>query len=199
MSRVQEDSCHQANQLYILAWETWIWAEKITIYWPSGITQILQDIPANFLYVIAEPNLPSQKINQASLVKSVGTMFSSSEVGLANVIHQEMEYDDFQRQKLLPNKSSQLGPGMSWGDVDGDGDDDAFIGGSAGFMGCFFLIWAMVNLKMPYSLALLRCSLLRIWDPCLSISTVTVTLICMWLVVASNVNQEMHYLETDSI
>ena len=114
-------------------------AEIITIYWPSGITQILEDIPANFLYVIAEPNLPSQKINQPSLVKSVGTMFSSSEVGLAKVLHQEMEYDDFQRQKLLPNKSSQLGPGMSWGDVDGDGDDDAFIGGSAGFMGMLFL------------------------------------------------------------
>ena len=114
-------------------------AEKITIYWPSGITQILQDIPANFLYVIVEPNLPSQKINQPSLVKSVGTMFSSSEVGLAEVLHQEMEYDDFQRQKLLPNKSSQLGPGMAWGDVDGDGDDDVFIGGSAGFMGMLFL------------------------------------------------------------
>jgi len=114
-------------------------AEKITIYWPSGITQILQDIPANFLYVIAEPNLPSQKINQPSLVKSVGTMFSSSEVGLAKVLHQEMEYDDFQRQKLLPNKSSQLGPGMAWGDVNGNGYDDVFIGGSAGFMGMLFL------------------------------------------------------------
>jgi len=114
-------------------------AEIITIYWPSGITQILEDIPANFLYVIAEPNLPSQKINQPSLVKSVGAMFSSSEVGLAKVLHQEMEYDDFQRQKLLPNKSSQLGPGMAWGDVDGDGDDDAFIGGSAGFEGLLFL------------------------------------------------------------
>ena len=66
-------------------------------------------------------------------------MFSSSEVGLAKVLHQEMEYDDFQRQKLLPNKSSQLGPGMAWGDVDGDGDDDAFIGGSAGFEGLLFL------------------------------------------------------------
>ena len=114
-------------------------AEKITIDWPSGITQILQDIPANFLYVIAEPNLPSQKINQPILVKSVGTMFSSSEVGLAKVLHQEMEYDDFQRQKLLPNKSSQLGPGMAWGDVNGNGYDDVFIGGSAGFMGMLFL------------------------------------------------------------
>jgi len=114
-------------------------AEKITIYWPSGITQILQDIPTGFLYVITEPKLPSQKINQPNLAKSVGTMFSSSGEGLANVTHQEKEYDDFQRQKLLPNKSSQLGPGMAWGDVDGDGDDDAFIGGSAGFEGLLFL------------------------------------------------------------
>jgi len=113
-------------------------AEKITIYWPSGITQILEDIPTGFLYVITEQKLPSQKLNQPSLAKSVGTMFSSSSEGLANVIHREKEYDDFQRQKLLPNKSSQLGPGMAWGDVNGNGYDDVFIGGSAGFTGKVF-------------------------------------------------------------
>ena len=43
-------------------------AEKITIYWPSGITQILLDIPAGFLYTITEPNLPSQKKNLPSPV-----------------------------------------------------------------------------------------------------------------------------------
>ena len=52
-------------------------AEKITIYWPSGITQTLLDIPTGYLYVITEPTLPSQKINQPSVAKSVETMFLS--------------------------------------------------------------------------------------------------------------------------
>ena len=66
-------------------------------------------------------------------------MFSSSAKGLATIIHQEKKYDDFQRQKLLPNRLSQLGPGMAWGDVNGDGYNDVFIGGSAGFVGNIFL------------------------------------------------------------
>jgi hypothetical protein len=36
-------------------------------------------------------------------------------------------YDDFERQPLLPNKLSQLGPGVSWADVDRDGDEDLLI------------------------------------------------------------------------
>src|SRR5207247_8118638 len=32
------------------------------------------------------------------------------------------------RQLLLPNSFSQLGPGVSWYDVDGDGDEDLLIG-----------------------------------------------------------------------
>ena len=46
-----------------------------------------------------------------------------------------MTFDDFERQPLLPQKYSQLGPGAAWGDVDGDGDDDVFIGQGRGFAG----------------------------------------------------------------
>ena len=31
---------------------------------------------------------------------------------------------------LLPQKNSQLGPGMAWGDIDGDGDDDFYLAGA---------------------------------------------------------------------
>ena len=44
--------------------------------------------------------------------------------------------------------------------------------------GCYFSIRVMVNLKMPYSLALLMTSVLRIWDHCLLIMTLMVISIC---------------------
>jgi hypothetical protein len=49
--------------------------------------------------------------------------------------HFEVPFDDFRRQPLLPNRLSQLGPGIACGDVDGDGDDDVFFPGAAGQSG----------------------------------------------------------------
>jgi len=46
--------------------------------------------------------------------------------------HHEDPFDDFARQPLLPNKLSQLGPGVSWFDVDGDGWEDLMIGSGKG-------------------------------------------------------------------
>jgi hypothetical protein len=52
--------------------------------------------------------------------------------------HHEDPFDDFARQPLLPTKLSQLGPGVAWFDLDGDGWDDLIIGsGRAGRMGVF--------------------------------------------------------------
>ncbi|HAP63205.1 MAG TPA: RNA-binding protein [Cytophagales bacterium] len=44
--------------------------------------------------------------------------------------HQERDFIDYNFQRLLPHKLSQLGPGMAVGDVDGNGLDDLFLGGS---------------------------------------------------------------------
>jgi hypothetical protein len=46
--------------------------------------------------------------------------------------HHEETFDDFARQPLLPNRLSQLGPGVSWHDVDGDGWEDLSIGSGRG-------------------------------------------------------------------
>ena len=53
--------------------------------------------------------------------------------------HTEKPYDDYARQPLLPGKLSQLGGGLAWGDADGDGDHDLFVGGAAGQAGAIFL------------------------------------------------------------
>ncbi|MBM3883050.1 MAG: hypothetical protein FJ387_25595 [Verrucomicrobia bacterium] len=46
--------------------------------------------------------------------------------------HHEVDFDDFARQPLLPNKLSQLGPGLAWFDWDGDGWDDLVVGSGKG-------------------------------------------------------------------
>lgn len=54
-------------------------------------------------------------------------------------IHVDEPFDDFARQPLLPKKFSQLGPGVAWFDVNGDGWDDLIVGSGRGGRLSFFL------------------------------------------------------------
>ncbi|MEM7038408.1 MAG: VCBS repeat-containing protein, partial [Bacteroidota bacterium] len=53
--------------------------------------------------------------------------------------HRENEFDDFERQVLLPHKLSMEGPALAVGDVNGDGFEDVFLGGAAGQKGTLWL------------------------------------------------------------
>jgi hypothetical protein len=50
-----------------------------------------------------------------------------------------MDFIDFNFQSTTPHKMSQLGPGASVGDVNGDGREDLFVGGSKFYSGIFYL------------------------------------------------------------
>jgi hypothetical protein len=58
---------------------------------------------------------------------------------LVGHVHQDKPFPDFSLQPLLPNKLSQLGPGVAWFDLDGDGRDDLIIGGGGGGQIGFYL------------------------------------------------------------
>lgn len=107
-------------------------ADRITIDWPGGGQQVLRDLKAGYRYVIEQADeLPDRK------VPSKKPMFVSSEK-LAGVRLRERQFDDFERQSLLPSMHSQMGPGIAVGDVDGDRFEELFVSAPAGQRGYFY-------------------------------------------------------------
>ncbi len=110
---------------------------SLEVHWPSGHRQTFQNLPADHLFTITEPDTNPPQRQKAS---KPPTQFE--EVANARGLqftHTEYPYNDFGVQPLLPGKMSQLGPGMAWGDANGDGYDDLFVGGAAGQAGELFL------------------------------------------------------------
>ena len=100
--------------------------ESATIHWPGGSVQKLENLQAGRLYKIVQA---SEAVAQTP--KQDQPAFKSVDNAITKLSHSELQYDDFERQPLLPNKHSQMGPGLAWGDIDGDGDDDLFMGGAS--------------------------------------------------------------------
>lgn len=95
----------------------------IEVKWRSGKKSIVNNIEANNIYVIdekfSEDLVPAEQVVGKTLFQEVSD--------LLNHTHHEEEFDDFKLQSLLPNRLSQLGPGVGWHDLDSDGNEDLII------------------------------------------------------------------------
>ncbi len=101
---------------------------RLEILWRGGGRTVIEDVRPNRLYEIDESTASPFVESPALLVKP---WFEDVSARL-NHVHHEAPFDDFLRQSLLPNRLSQLGPGLAWHDLDGDGDEDLAVGAGAG-------------------------------------------------------------------
>lgn len=109
--------------------------KSLSVSWPSGHEQVFTNLSVDCLYVISEPD--GNPIPRPAAESDV-TMFKQVDYA-GQVRHQETPFNDYMRQPLLPYKHSQLGPGIAFGDVNGDGREDFYLGGAAGSVGSLCL------------------------------------------------------------
>ena len=112
--------------------------DSIIIQWPDDKVQVLKNIKTNQLLTIDNSNgkipLPSIREQQSkTFLNDVTDSFAF------DFRHTEAQYFDFGSRRSLPQKYSQLGPGIATGDINGDGLIDFFEGGAANQSGKIFI------------------------------------------------------------
>jgi len=112
----------------------------LVIDWRDGRRTTMAGVRPNRLYEIttatAAPPAPSDSLVKRTVPAS--TLFEDATAQLHGHIHAENTFDDWDRQFLLPNGLSQLGPGVSWFDLDRDGSEDLIVGtGKGGHIAVF--------------------------------------------------------------
>lgn len=111
--------------------------KELRVIWSNDSMQVIKNPKAD--------QVLSLSISQAK--EPYVSLFAKSEPLLKEMsgamqltdVHQEFDFIDFNFQSTLPYKLSQLGPGCSVGDINGDGLEDFFVGGAKFYSGILYV------------------------------------------------------------
>lgn len=101
--------------------------DSIKVVWNSDKSQVLKNVQVNQTLVFEEKNA-SLKTNSSIQNNTIFTEITSPIVSIQN----KTTHNDFKRQPLLTNSQSFINPIMVKGDINKDGLEDIFVGGSYG-------------------------------------------------------------------
>ncbi len=111
--------------------------DSLTVTWPGGAKQLLQNVPADTVLVLREKDARGSR-TVAYRPGPPGPAFRPVKPPLP-FAHAQPAVNDFKRQPLLVNPLSFAGPCLAKGDVNGDGRDDLYAGGGPGQAGVLYL------------------------------------------------------------
>lgn len=110
--------------------------DSLQVKWNDGKESMVYDVKVNTLV-----SVPYAQAAKARKTKPADAPLFTESRNVLNVPfnHHENEFNEYKEQILLPHMFSRSGPFISTGDVNGDGDEDFFIGGAAGQAGSLYL------------------------------------------------------------
>jgi hypothetical protein len=111
--------------------------DSILVQWPDNKIERLRNLRSDSVYIV---NYSNAATGPASAEVEINSLFAGANSS-TNILykHTDVSYNDYNIQRLLPQKYSQLGPFITTGDINNDGLEDFFIGGAFNFSGNIFL------------------------------------------------------------
>ena len=105
--------------------------KRLTVEWPSGSTQVFENLAADHAYLIKESDAVSAGSESA---KPALFKLRSTELGLALNDASRLAIPD-KEQAFIPFRTDRRGPGIAVADIDGNGYDDVYLAATTGSPG----------------------------------------------------------------
>ena len=110
--------------------------DSLIVIWPDASITKKINVPINNKIIIDKVDSNSEFLNQE---KPIEYLLKESTDNFIEFVHKENNFVDFDRDRLLFHMSSTEGSCICSGDIDNDGREDLFIGGSKGISSLIFI------------------------------------------------------------
>jgi len=118
--------------------------DSIRVLWPDDKTQKLVNVSVNQLLTLEQKD--ANEIFKPLKERAKRTLFQELSNNSLDY-HQENHFSDFDYEGLISKQLSQEGPALAIADVNGDGNDDVFVGGAKGQPGNLYFHQGEGNLS----------------------------------------------------
>lgn len=125
--------------------------DSLLVTWPDGKQEKLVnlDVKGSSL-TLSHSNAIDENVKPNNSYAKAFFKHTTSDYGI-QFKPVETDFVDYTIQRTLPHKLSQYGPGIAVGDIDGNGFEDFYIGGSSDNPGVFFMQDANANFTLDNS------------------------------------------------
>ncbi|HEY9047254.1 MAG TPA: VCBS repeat-containing protein, partial [Ohtaekwangia sp.] len=113
--------------------------DSLVVQWPSGKTSVMRNVTPKQILTLHEDESIVTTSNKTVKKEAGSKLFTPAPVGeQIDFRHQENDFVDFKAEVLIPYQLSRMGPALVKGDVNGDGNEDIFLGGAIGQSGILY-------------------------------------------------------------